>query len=341
MTMLNASIFLAFVPTVFLTIALTLIFIKSPISREKLAREKGEGLDFSSTKSEQTPTLAPLQSIKSANGSPINFRFYKSRTASSRLIVLIHGSGWHSMQYGAMANYLTKNNLGDVVTPDLRGHGENPQRRGDVDYIGQLEDDIADLVGELKTRQKISQVIIAGHSSGGGLAIRLAGGKHFNIADGWILLAPFIKYNAPTMRESAGGWAHALVPRTVGLAMLNIVGITALNHLTSIQFNMPDKTLAGPLGHTATLAYSFRLNTSYAPRSDYGKDIAKIDKPMLLIAGDKDEAFKADAYEATISAHTQFGTYKILEGLTHINLTSHQMTFETISQWLKNLEFSE
>ena len=35
----------------------------------------------------------------------------------------------------------------DVVIPDLRGHGPQPVHRGDVDYVGQLKDDVADLIG--------------------------------------------------------------------------------------------------------------------------------------------------------------------------------------------------
>jgi len=34
-----------------------------------------------------------------------------------------------------------KNCIAQVVTPDLRGDGINPDKRGDVDYIGQLDDD--------------------------------------------------------------------------------------------------------------------------------------------------------------------------------------------------------
>ncbi len=33
-----------------------------------------------------------------------------------------------------------------VLTPDLRGHGNNIGEKGDVEYIGQLENDIEDLI---------------------------------------------------------------------------------------------------------------------------------------------------------------------------------------------------
>ena len=324
-------------PVVYLIIALVLIVSNQPVADNMVGGSDTEGLDFSGTRDQDLSKLAKVQSIDVEGTSPINFRFYENQGNSKRLIVLIHGSGWHSMQYAGMANYLIENDLGHVITPDLRGHGVNPERRGDIDYIGQLEDDIALLVADLKSKHDISQVIIAGHSSGGGLVIRLAGGKHGNIADGWVLLAPFIRHDAPTARPDAGGWAYPLLRRIIGLSMLNTIGITGFNNLTAIQFNMPEFVRKGELGHTATLAYSFRLNTSYAPRREYVGDLEQMTKPMLLLAGNKDEAFRSDAYESTLSAHVPNGEYHILDGLGHIDLVSDRITYQSLKSWLEKL----
>ena len=63
--------------------------------------------------------------------------------------------------------------------------------------------------------------------------------------------------------------------------MLNNIGIRWFNGLTVIQFNMPQTILDGPLGNSATTAYSYRLNTAFAPRSHYGRDLAAITQPLL------------------------------------------------------------
>ena len=84
------------------------------------------------------------------------------------------GSGWLGIQFNRLASRLSDQAY--VVVPDLRGHGASPERRGDVDYIGQMEDDIAALI---ETERLPGQaVILAGHSSGGGLVTRFAGGEH-------------------------------------------------------------------------------------------------------------------------------------------------------------------
>jgi len=108
-----------------------------------------------------------------------------------------------------------------------------------------MEDDLVALIkAEAREDQK---VIVAGHSSGGGLVVRFAGGEHGALMDEAILFAPFLKYNAPTTRENSGGWAHAMTRRIIGLSMLNTFTITALNYLEIIQFNMPKSRARGKI----------------------------------------------------------------------------------------------
>ena len=74
---------------------------------------------------------------------------------------------------------------------------------GHIDFIGQFEDDFADLIDHYaRLGQK---VVLAGYSSGGGLAIRFLAGKFRHKAHSSILLAPCIYHIAPTMRPNAGG----------------------------------------------------------------------------------------------------------------------------------------
>ncbi len=88
------------------------------------------------------------------------------------VLILIHGSGWHSRYFYRLASHIASVNAAHVYTPDLRGHGEVPQRRGDIDYIDQLEDDLADFVSLIRKEHPTAKLVVGGHSSGGGLALR-------------------------------------------------------------------------------------------------------------------------------------------------------------------------
>lgn len=304
-------------------IALGLIFSQAPAPLPARA-----GLDFSALGAAPQRQM-PLGHYTARDGSILGLRQAGPMDATS-LVVIVHGSGWHGGSYQALASFLAGQGH-RVLLPDLRGHGPAPQRRGDIDYIGQLEDDLADLItGHVQSGQRVTMI---GHSSGGGLVVRFAGGAHSGLLSRAVLIAPFLKYNAPTMRADAGGWSHSLTRRIIGLSMLNQVGIVTLNHLTAIQFNFPRQVLDGPLGHTATTSYSFRLNTAYAPRQDYLTDVAAL--PLfLLIAGANDEAFAADAYQPTLAAVTENGRYEILPNLTHFSILHDASALSRIANFL-------
>ena len=284
--------------------------------------------------------MPELQTYSARDGARLNYRLYQSHPATDIVLILLHGSGWHSMQFYPLASALSEAGVATVITPDLRGHGFNPEQRGDVTYIGQLEDDLADLIAALEPQFPGARVIIGGHSSGGGLAVRFAGGEHGELVDGYLLLAPFLKYNAPTTRPNSGGWARPNSRRIAGLTMLNNLGIHWFDGLTVIQFAMPSSVLDGPLGDSATTAYSHRLNTSFAPRSKYGRDLAAMTQPFLLVAGLQDESFIAEQYEPTISQYTQSGSYVLLPDTGHIDLLTSPELASIVADWVKNLPWA-
>lgn len=298
-----------------LAVAVVLVFSQRP------GQTTGEGgLDFRRQLTAGRENPAALQALPMRDGYQMQVRTYGGAD-NVPLLVLVHGSGWHGLQFDRLGNELSGD--ADVIVPDLRGHGTAPGRRGDIDYIGQLEDDLADLIKAVaKPGQK---VIMGGHSSGGGLVVRFAGGQHGDLLDGAILLAPFLKHSAPNTRENSGGWAHVLTRRIIGLSILNSVGMTTFNHLPVIQFNMPRTVLEGPLGDTATTSYSFRLNTSFAPRSRYLDDVAAL-PPFVLLAGSADEAFDASQYAPTMGDVTSKGRYDMILGANHLDLVDDPRT---------------
>lgn len=288
------------------------------------------GLDFSAEIAKGGAWQAPELQVAMRDGMPLAVRDFPARRDGSPLLILVHGSGWHSMQFLELGERLRA--FAHVAAPDLRGHGEHPQRRGDIDYIGQLEDDLADLISALRVEGQ--KVILAGHSSGGGLVVRFAGGPHGHLIDGAILMAPFLQYDAPTTRPNSGGWAVPLTRRIIGLSMLNTVGIRGLNGQTVIRFRLPLQVRQGPLGATATGAYSYRLNTSFAPRRAYLDDIAKL-PPFLLLAGKADGAFLAAEYAPLMSAVSPNGTYELLDGVGHLALVNAPGTYSAIATFVR------
>ena len=273
--------------------------------------------------------LPQLQFFTARDGQELGYRHYPSQ--SEKVLILIHGSGYHSQYLLPLAEFISAEGLAQVYTPDLRGHGPSPAKRGDVDYINQLEDDLADLISIIRKKCPGTTLLVGGHSSGAGLVVRFAGSQYGQQANGYILLTPYLKYNAPTMRPNSGGWAYANTGRIAGLNMLNNMGIHWLDHLPIIDYNMPEEARDG----TETLSYSHRLNTGYAPRN-YKKDLQTITQPLLVVAGTEDEAFIADQFEPVISQYATVEA-KLLSDTTHMGVVVSTKIQPIIRDWLENI----
>ena len=322
--LLRIFIFIFISVVIYFGIASVLIIIGKPKNPHQAQR----GLTFNELHFDYS-SLPTLQRFSARDGVGLSYRHYP--TQSNKILILLHGSGWHSQYFLPLAKFIRSKGLAQVYTPDLRGHGRMPVRRGDVDYIDQLEDDLADFIAMIKKDNPKALLIVGGHSSGGGLAIRFAGGQYGRQANAYVLFSPFLKYNAPTTRSHSGGWAHPYTARIVGLTMLNNVGMHWFDFLPVIEFNMPEDVRNG----TETLSYSHRLNVAFAPR-DYKKDLRSINQPLLVVAGTGDESFYAEQYEPVISQFTAVQV-RLLQGVTHIGVVVGPEVRPVVTEWLEVL----
>ncbi|MBN1921642.1 MAG: alpha/beta fold hydrolase [Anaerolineae bacterium] len=247
---------------------------------------------------------------------------------SNTVLIMLHGSSWHSRYFMPLAQSISAANAAQVYTPDLRGHGVHPVRRGDVDYIGQYEDDLADLMAVIRKDNPGVRFVIGGHSSGGGLAIRFAGGKYGGQASAYLLLAPFLHFMAPTFRFDTD-WANPRVARLLGLIALNTIGIRHFNDLPVFSLNVPQEARDG----VETLSYSYRLYVSYSPRN-YRNDLRAIRQPLLLIAGTADEIFRAEQYEPLV-AQCASAQVKLLDGVSHMGLVMAPELGMIVNTWMQ------
>lgn len=295
----------------------------------------GDGtLNFAALRPVAAASLPEPVLFQARDGTNLPVRLYGDRMRPRHIVILLHGSGWHGAQFQRLATGLAATGGTLIAVPDLRGHGLNPAKRGDIGYVGQFEDDLADLIGILRRDGARAEVIVAGHSSGGGLALRLAGGQHGGLVDRFVFLAPFLGHDAATTRPRSGGWARPAVRRIIGLTMLNRLGIHWFDHLPVISFAFPATVLGGPMGHTATTRYSHRLNASYAPRNLHA-DLAALRQPYLVLAGTKDEAFHAAQYEGTMRPHAPQGRFVLLDGAGHLDLVDDPRTADAMVHWIE------
>ena len=216
--------------------------------------------------------------------------------ASGKIAILAHGSSAQSMEMNALAKAIAAGGA-TAVAIDARGHGASGTR-GDIAYLGQLDDDLADLLAELRKTDPSARFALIGHSAGGGFALRIAASRLGRAFDRFILLAPYLGYSAPTNRpaEGKGLWASPDLPRIIAMIILARVRIDWPQSLPALAFaNAPE---AKPF---VTNVYTFRLMQNYTAPADWKGAFERAKGRIFLIAGADDELMDAPAYERTVA----------------------------------------
>ena len=239
--------------------------------------------------------LPPIARYKARDGAALSYRLYEGKDA--QVAVLIHGSAGSSTDMHRMAEALLQSGV-TVFVPDLRGHGGN-YPHGDISYIGQLDDDVADFMKAVHPRYKNAQWTLVGFSSGGGFALRIAGSDLGGEFDRFVFLSPYLRYDAPTVRSASPGekaapehnaWYSVSVKRIIGLSIFDFFGIHRFDGLPVLAFPVPSDIEA------TTATYSFRLQQNFQPRSDYRADIRAMKKPAQVFVGGQDELFLPEKF---------------------------------------------
>src|SRR5262249_50998183 len=151
-------------------------------------------------------SMPDLARFHARDGTELGYRHYPPRgVAIDRTAIVIHGSSGSSVAVHALADALAARGV-DTYAPDIRGPGRS-RTRGDIAYFGQLEDDLADFVAQLRKTSPDAPITLLGHSAGGGFALRVASSPIKDLFARYVLLAPYLGYDAPTNRPKSGGWA--------------------------------------------------------------------------------------------------------------------------------------
>ncbi len=244
------------------------------------------------------PELGPDADYLARDGRRLPLRI-SSAEASETALILLHGGSSCGDYLHAMASYLARESSTTVFVPDLRGHGYAPGPRGDVAYVEQLVDDVADLVKHVHQQRSWDRLILGGHSGGGGLALKVAQSEYANSIDGYLLVAPFLGVGSPTdPSPSRANFAFPNVPRIGALTVLNGLGITALDGLPVVRFNWPRHQVTDRL----TTSYTWRLLKGLVP-GNHASALEAVGEPMLVAVGEEDEAVVAAHVPRVVNRH--------------------------------------
>mgnify|MGYP000126430389 CR=1 FL=1 len=259
---------------------------------------------------------------------------YRFPNNSENTVILIHGVASSAYLYNRTAGLLQEATEAEVYAIDLRGHGQSEGNSGDVDYINQYVDDLADIIQAIRKEKPDGKIIISGHSMGGGVALRYAMEKHYEQPDGFLLFAPLIGHNSPALMQGQTTentieepFMKIHIERIIGLTMLNEIGNHDYDNLPVLFLNMPETI---PLRK-----YSYRANKSMTP-DDYVAGLNAVDKPMLILMGSDDEAFSPTAMEEAVKKNSN-AEFQIINQASHNGVRHNAQSFILTKDWFSKL----
>ncbi|MBR0965121.1 alpha/beta fold hydrolase [Bradyrhizobium diazoefficiens] len=281
--------------------------------------DSAKGIDWS--------TLPPMERFQARDGSWIGFRHYAaSGPATGTAAIFIHGSSGSSATVNHALTHAMAARGVETWALDIRGHGGSGTR-GDIGYVGQLEDDLVDFVAEVRKTAPDLPLTLVGHSAGAGFSLRVAATPIVqDMFVRTVLVAPYLGYDAPTNKPDSGGWVSVDIPRILGLTALRKLGIDCCAQLAVLAFAVRpnyEKILVS--------TYSDRLMRNFATRG-YRLDLPAVTHPMTIFGGAEDEMMISGQYAATVQAIKPSVDVKLIDGVNHMGMVTSPKAINAIAE---------
>jgi non-heme chloroperoxidase len=257
----------------------------------------------------------------------------ESLNAKAR-VMFLHGGSFNSRRYANIAKACVKQGF-EVILCDLRGHGDSQGPRGTCNYVGQLEDDIADTIKWFENHQPLP-VILGGHSSGSVVCLRYIEKYGQDSIAGCYFIAPAISNTLEPLRFDEPGsktsflmnyWrkkptfnpapesALKHIPKLNNRKFLAALVLPFLRHKTVMSF--PGSAKMAEL-EGRVLDYSFNMMASVSiPK--YSKAFRLIEVPILIVCGQNDEILHPSFLTTVAQWHLAPTTDKQVNMLAKLN----------------------
>jgi non-heme chloroperoxidase len=262
---------------------------------------------------------APRQ-LQARDGGTLQYYAYPADL--EKVVVLIHGSAGPGSSMHALAESLRAAGV-TVYVPDIRGRGGSG-RRGDIDYIGQVDDDLADFIAELGPARSGETRTLIGFSAGAGFTLRFAGGPYGLLFDRYVFLS-LILPGAPTLRASAGGWTSIALPRFKTIASLDRLGIHWFNGFPVISY-----AITPEMSRSMTGSYSYRLASNFNAGLQYESYLKNLRRPAAIFVGTADEQVVADQFAPLLERLGVNIPVTLVPNMTHVDMIKNPTAFQAI-----------
>lgn len=260
----------------------------------------------------------------------LGYRYYAA--PSSVHLVLIHGAGCFGDQLHTMASSIANDGKAQVTTLNMAGHGLSDGVRGHaVQSPEQILEDVHAYLHQLRSEGTCDRIVLGGHSAGGGVVLAASRSSVDRLIDGYLFLAPYLGLGSPTVRPYFGGWTGVRSLKLRALVLANLFGIRKFNDATVIDFDEN----ACVLDPRYVKNWSFETMMAFGP----GRWLPRAapispEKPVLLLAGERDECFDPDLYQDALNVIAPHATMRRVGRCGHFDLLVNAKAIGLVEKWI-------
>lgn len=259
--------------------------------------------------------FSPEQVIHTPEGERMNLE----NKAPKACFIFLHGSTYNARRYANIGKAMLKQGY-QVCLLNWRGHGESDGKPGDVSYVGQLEDDLHDLIVWVKTQHPDRDIVIGGHSAGAVVCLRYIDRYGCDDIRAVSFISPAINGPLETVRypQASSAWQYRLTYFRKGKP-IKATPEAALQHAPVLNMGafwlaklMPFLRHRAILNFPASermaqlegrvLDYSYNLMLS-CDINGYPRAFNKIRVPVFLLVGEEDEVIHPSLMAAIYHWH--------------------------------------
>lgn len=252
-------------------------------------------------------------------------------------VILTHGWPQNADSWESAAFHLASNGF-RVVTPDRRGHGRSsqPWEGNDMDHYA---DDLAQLIEALG----LQNIILAGFSTGGGEVARYVGRHGTRRVAKLALVSAVTPYMVQT-DDNPGGLPISVFDGIRAGSLANR-GQLYLDFAAGpfFNFNLPGAVPSQGLidgffnqGMQAGLKNTYDCVAAFA-QTDFRPDLAKFDKPTLIVHGEGDQVVPIDVGGRAAARHVPQAKLITYPGAPHALVETHKAQFNAdFLAWAKS-----
>jgi len=256
--------------------------------------------------------------LTSVDNTCLFYRYWPSHesTSAERVVVVLHGIGYHSGPYKVIADALNPHGI-HVYALDARAHGLSCGRRGYLGTPAQAVEDVSSIVRFVKKQRPNAKIYLLGESMGGAFALNYVRGNS-NQIDGLILLAPAINVNNHQLFKIEN---LRLLPyflfahRTLAISL---VDKRLEESSRDPQFIAERRT--DPLAYKS-IGFAYLWDIKHLVRNWKSEIVPHLNAPTLVVQGGKDLIVSHKDCEALVRTRgTPDGQYKVFRDARHTTL---------------------